>query len=327
MRSSGVRRVSSAVHQHPALARLEQAHQQLEQGGLARAVAPHQRHDLARARLQARSRAAPRAHRRCNQTFSTRRSMPAGCVASGRVQPPARRSGAASAPNRGSALRRRRASLMLRGSGLPAQRARHRGQRRRQRHLGQHRRAAAPPRGAGRRPPAAGRRCGPRAARRAPAGARTARSSGPRSLFSLTSVSSTSSAACGSSCEVGSSSTRMRGCRVSTAPMATRWRSPPDRLLSRRPAQRRRWKLVQHFLDALAHQRGRQAGVLHGKGQFVLHRVGHHLRFGVLEDHADDSRSWPPAPRPSGLARPPAPARRCARRRSAAPARSARAAA
>ena len=46
--------------------------------------------------------------------------------------------------------------------------------------------------------------------------------------------------------------------------------------------------LVQHLFDALAHRRRRQSEVLHGKRQLILHGIDDELRFGILEDEADE---------------------------------------
>ena len=56
----------------------------------------------------------------------------------------------------------------------------------------------------------------------------------PRSCTSRWIAASTSSAACGSSAEVGSSRTSTCGCAVSAAPIATRCRCPPDSVVSAR---------------------------------------------------------------------------------------------
>ena len=48
--------------------------------------------------------------------------------------------------------------------------------------------------------------------------------------------------------------------------------------------------LVQHFFHTLAHGGLRQGEVFHRKGQLVLDGIDHKLRFGILEDEADQMR-------------------------------------
>ena len=65
---------------------------------------------------------------------------------------------------------------------------------------------------------------------------------------------------------------------ASAAAMATRWRSPPERVDA---------DLIDHFLDALSHQRPRESEVLETKGELRLHVRENELRFRMLEDEAD----------------------------------------
>ena len=52
-------------------------------------------------------------------------------------------------------------------------------------------------------------------------------------------------------------------------------------------------ELVQHLLHPLAHQGLGQVVVLHGEGQFVLHRVHHELGLRVLEDESHQAAHAP----------------------------------
>ncbi len=128
------------------------------------------------------------------------------------------------------------------------------------------RRTGRPARGGARRSPRSGRG-------RGRAGARAAR---------------TSSAAVGSSAEVGSSSTSTRGCAVSTEPIATRCCCPPESVAQRSVAQLGDAEEIQCLLDAVAHDVGGQAELLHRVGQLLLDGVGGESRERVLGDEAHD---------------------------------------
>src|SRR5438132_7609456 len=56
------------------------------------------------------------------------------------------------------------------------------------------------------------------------------------------------------------------------------------------PSQRVDPHLVDHLLDALAHQRSRQSEVLETKGELCLDVLEHKLRIGMLKDEADVGR-------------------------------------
>ena len=110
----------------------------------------------------------------------------------------------------------------------------------------------------------------------------------PRSCTSRVMAASTSSAAVGSSAEVGSSSTRIRGCAVSTEPIATRCCWPPERVRSGAAAQLGDAEQVERLLHPLAHHGLGDRELLHRVGQLLLDRVGHEAGQRVLPDHADD---------------------------------------
>ena len=114
-----------------------------------------------------------------------------------------------------------------------------------------------------------------------------------------------SSAATGSSAEVGSSRTRMRGLPVSTD-------SDRDPLLlssgesrQRPAAQVRDTEQVEGLLDAAAHHRGLDRELLHHVGELFLDHVGDEARLRVLPDVADDvgqlARAEVPGVTPFGL--------------------------
>ena len=99
---------------------------------------------------------------------------------------------------------------------------------------------------------------------------------------------STSSAAVGSSADVGSSSTSTRGCAVSTEPIATRCCWPPESVRSgraRRSAMPSRSSVSSTRLRITS---GGQAELLHRVGELLLDRVGDEPGERVLPDVADD---------------------------------------
>ena len=98
---------------------------------------------------------------------------------------------------------------------------------------------------------------------------------------------STSSAETGSSDDVGSSSTRPRGAAVKAAPMATRWRWPPESVVMARWRSACRFKVSSTSSTLPAHCLGVHAEVLHGVGELVFDRVRDKARIGVLADVAD----------------------------------------
>ena len=110
----------------------------------------------------------------------------------------------------------------------------------------------------------------------------------PRSCTSRCSSASTSSAADGSSAEVGSSSTSTRGCGVSTEPMATRCCCPADSVTSGRD----RWAAMPSTSSISSTRRritsGGDAERLHAVGQLLLDRVGDEAGERVLPDVPDD---------------------------------------
>ncbi len=123
--------------------------------------------------------------------------------------------------------------------------------------------------------------------RPARAGARRAGRSCPWSWTSRCSAAITCSAPCGSSCDVGSSSTRMRGPAASAAAIATRCRSPPESVRTLRAPQRLDVEQIEHLLDASAHVRRIDAEVLHPVRELVLHAVEHERGRRVLRDERD----------------------------------------
>ena len=110
----------------------------------------------------------------------------------------------------------------------------------------------------------------------------------PRSCTSRVSVASTSSAAVGSSAEVGSSSTSTRGCMVSTEPIATRCCSPARERAQVPGAQVGDAEQVEGLLDPAAHGVGRQAELLHAVGELLLDGVGDEAGGRVLADVPDE---------------------------------------
>ena len=109
----------------------------------------------------------------------------------------------------------------------------------------------------------------------------------PRSWTRRVTAASTSSAAVGSSAEVGSSSTRIRGCAVSTEPIATRCCWPPESVRSGAVAQLGDAEQVERLLHPLAHHGSGDGELLHRVGQLLLHGVGDEAGQRVLPDHAD----------------------------------------
>ncbi len=121
-------------------------------------------------------------------------------------------------------------------------------------------------RGRSRSPPGAPRSRPPssRTARSASGAARSSRCSAsttvvPRSALSRPTAANTSSAPCGSSCEVGSSSTSASGAAASAPAIAQRWRSPPDKRRRVAVAQVRDPERVEHLLDPSPHRLRRGA--------------------------------------------------------------------
>ena len=110
----------------------------------------------------------------------------------------------------------------------------------------------------------------------------------PRSCTSRVIAASTSSAAVGSSAEVGSSSTSTRGWVVSTEPIATRCCWPPESARSGRSRSVGQPEEVERLLDALAHHVGRQRELLHPVRELFLDGVGDESGERVLADDADD---------------------------------------
>ena len=75
---------------------------------------------------------------------------------------------------------------------------------------------------------------------------------------------------------------------MSTAPIATRWRWPPDSEQQRPVPQVGEAEQVERLLDAAAHDVRRQADRLHAVGELVLDHVGDEAGQRVLRDDADD---------------------------------------
>src|SRR2546426_11266700 len=69
--------------------------------------------------------------------------------------------------------------------------------------------------------------------------------------------------------------------------------------------------LIDHLLDALAHQRSGQSEILQAKGKLRLDVLEHELRIGMLKDEADVGceLTWRAAPRGPAAPPPPPPAR------------------
>ncbi len=109
----------------------------------------------------------------------------------------------------------------------------------------------------------------------------------PTSSTSRARVASTSSAAVGSSAEVGSSSTSSRGCIASTDPIATRCCCPPERVRrsrARSSAMPSRSRVSSTRRRIVA---GGRPELLHPVGQLLLHRVGDEAGGRVLPDVPD----------------------------------------
>ena len=109
----------------------------------------------------------------------------------------------------------------------------------------------------------------------------------PRSWTRRWRTARTSSAAAGSSAEVGSSRTRTLGCGVRTEPIATRCCWPPERVAMGAVAQIGQAQQVQGLLDAAAHHVGGQAQRLHAVGELVLDGVRDEVGERVLAHRAD----------------------------------------
>ena len=108
-----------------------------------------------------------------------------------------------------------------------------------------------------------------------------------RSWTSRCSVASTSSAAGGSSADVGSSSTRTRGCVVSTEPIATRCCCRRTGCAAAGRAARRA-RAGRGSPRPASHHVGGEAERLHSVGQLVLDDVGNEAGERVLPDDAHD---------------------------------------
>ena len=277
-RSSGAGAAARVGARRPALGRVgaQQPGERAEQRRLARPVAAHERDDLAGGHAQGRPASAVRAvgGRRRRRTLTTGAGHAGDRAAAAGAGPSSSRAGDAAA---------RRASRTDSGSGdhPPAAELDHR---RRHGCVG-HDLAGVPTTSAS--PPP-----GTRTTRSAYCTTRSRRCSAsstvtPRSCTSRCSAARTSSAAPGSSADVGSSSTSTCGCAVSTAPMATRWRCPPESV-SRGGRAGRQAEQVEGLLHAAAHDVGRQAEGLHAVGELVLDRVGDEAGERVLRDDADD---------------------------------------
>ena len=104
----------------------------------------------------------------------------------------------------------------------------------------------------------------------------------PRSALRRPSAASTSSAPCGSSCDVGSSSTSACGAAASAPAIAHRCRSPPESVVGVAVAQVRDAERVEHLLDPAAHRVLGEPEVLEHEREVALDVVDDELGLGVL---------------------------------------------
>ena len=95
-----------------------------------------------------------------------------------------------------------------------------------------------------------------------------------------------SSPATGSSCDVGSSSSTIRGLPASAAPRATRCFSPPDRSCVERSSSESMPSASATSSTPRATAAAAVAPALQGERQLRAHRAHHELGLGVLEQHA-----------------------------------------
>ena len=104
----------------------------------------------------------------------------------------------------------------------------------------------------------------------------------PRSSRSRATAARTSSAPCGSSWLVGSSSARTAGPVANAPAIAQRWRSPPDRLDTARSWQVGDPHGVEHLLHAAPHGQCVDTEVLEREGDIAFHVIDDRVGIGVL---------------------------------------------
>ena len=168
------------------------------------------------------------------------------------------------------------------------------------------------------RPACRGRRRARRStstARSASGAARSSRCSAtttvvPRSALRRVSAASTSSAPCGSSCDVGSSSTRADGAAASAPAITQRCRSPPDSVAGVAVAEVGDAERVEGLLDPAAHRLLGEAEVLEHEREVAFDVVDDELRLRVLAHEARRRRRarggwWLRVERPNTTTSPP----------------------